>query len=386
VVLAVAAASLSCKGEPDPPGWVVRDSAGVQVVESSSPQWGDVSPWTVDTVPVVDLAASGSGSPHDFMSVRDVRRLTDGRLVVLDEGLDEIRAFGPDGEFVTSLGREGDGPGEFRRPQRILPFRGDSIVVWDFWLLRITVLGPQLELGRVESARDAGVRLSRDLFWSGDSTFIGTEYRIDPDDQLLGHYRRPMQISRVSFESGRRDSLAMLAGFEGYSFERGDARPPFAKSSVAALRGTHVVAGDADAMEFRIHDSSGALRQIVRVPEYDLSIPPGQRARELEALLQPGAPPVLRSVRDQMAVPDKRPAYSTLRVDALGYLWASRYRAVGSFDGGEVWEVFSPEGAWMGSVGTPPRFEVFDIGSDYLTGVFRDDLDIEHPQVLSLSR
>lgn len=34
----------------------------------------------------------------------------------------------------------------------------------------------------------------------------------------------------------------------------------------------------------------------------------------------------------------------------------------------------------------PDRFTVFEIGRDYLLGVRRDDLDVEHVQLLRLDR
>lgn len=43
----------------------------------------------------------------------------DGNLYVLDAQLMEIKVFSPDGELTGTLGREGDGPGEFRGAQQI---------------------------------------------------------------------------------------------------------------------------------------------------------------------------------------------------------------------------------------------------------------------------
>ena len=39
-----------------------------------------------------------------------------GNVYLLDSQLNEIKVFTPDGEYLRSLGREGEGPGEFRRP------------------------------------------------------------------------------------------------------------------------------------------------------------------------------------------------------------------------------------------------------------------------------
>ena len=53
------------------------DSAGIRIVESYRPLWGDSSHWQVDAEPVLDLAESGTGDPHNFYSVRGMKRLSD---------------------------------------------------------------------------------------------------------------------------------------------------------------------------------------------------------------------------------------------------------------------------------------------------------------------
>lgn len=42
--------------------------------------------------------------------------LGDGRLAVLDNQLNQIRLYGEDGRLIRTMGREGEGPGEFNRP------------------------------------------------------------------------------------------------------------------------------------------------------------------------------------------------------------------------------------------------------------------------------
>jgi len=43
----------------------------------------------------------------------------DGYAYVVDQQLGRISLFAPDGTFVRTIGRQGDGPGEFRRPYRV---------------------------------------------------------------------------------------------------------------------------------------------------------------------------------------------------------------------------------------------------------------------------
>ena len=53
----------------------------------------------------------------------------DGRVHVLDGQLSTIHTFGPDGEHLTTLNREGEGPGECRRPSDICMLGADRFAL-----------------------------------------------------------------------------------------------------------------------------------------------------------------------------------------------------------------------------------------------------------------
>lgn len=47
-------------------------------------------------------------------------------------------------------------------------------------------------------------------------------------------------------------------------------------------------------------------------------------------------------------------------------------------DDSQRWAVFGADGAYLGTLDVPARFEVHEIGEDALLGVWRDDADVEH--------
>ncbi len=94
-----------------PAAFAQRDSAGIAIIESVRPAWGDSAHWQVHPEPVVDLAESGTAAAHDFYRVLDVRRFSDGSLVVANRGSNEIRKFSADGSFIGSAGRRRPGAG-----------------------------------------------------------------------------------------------------------------------------------------------------------------------------------------------------------------------------------------------------------------------------------
>jgi hypothetical protein len=71
-----------------------------------------------------------------------------GRFYAQTSGLAAIAVFGRQGEFLALLGRRGQGPGEFERTLPPLVGRGDSIIVFDQRLRRVTVFAPDFSYVR----------------------------------------------------------------------------------------------------------------------------------------------------------------------------------------------------------------------------------------------
>jgi hypothetical protein len=279
----------------------------------------------------------------------------------------------------------GEGPGEFQRIETLSRMPGDSIAVSDYWLQRVTILGPNGTVERLFSVRDAGDRV-RQLRSIGDSGFVGLSYSHSSIPNQPGHYRMPYRVIRLGREGTPLGTLAVIGGFEGFQYSTGDAAVPFGKDGHLAARGTELVIGSADALEFDRFEGGGRHARRIRVPGFDLTLSPSEVDLALRAMLPDGLPPEIRAVVESMEIPETRPAYSDLQIDSEGCVWAAGYSPRGAPPGPVEWQVFAENGEWLGLVRTPPRFSAFDIGSDYVLGVLRDDLDVEHVQLLRLDR
>ncbi|MFQ5680090.1 MAG: hypothetical protein ACE5HP_11605 [Gemmatimonadota bacterium] len=366
-------------------GPVVRDSAGVEIVENLDLRWNAEEGWSVDPVPELDLATSGRGAPHEFDRVTDATRLRDGTVAVADYTSREVRLFSASGEFLRRVGREGEGPGDFQRLRSVDRYRGDSVVVYDHSLSRVTVLSPEWEAARFISLREIADRVP-ELYPVTDSTFVSFVFSYSSIRDVLGYYRIPVAVVRLSAIGTVLDTLAVVPGWDGFSVPRGDLRPLFSRSAHMDVGRGQFVIGTADRMEYQQFSADGALVRIVRVPEYDLSLSSSDVERERQALMPEDLPAVIRVAVERMPPPTSRPAYSDLLLDSEGYVWAAVYHALFELDLPTEWQVFDPQGVWLGAVQFPSRFDAFQIGRDYVLGRLRDDLDVEHVQVLRLHR
>lgn len=108
---------------------------------------GDTTAGTTDSIvtltatPVLDLAL-GTDDSVVIGRLSHATRLTDGRVVVLDGDAMSLVFLDSTGGELKRAGRAGAGPGEFENPAWVAPCDGDSLFVWDASLGRIAVFDP----------------------------------------------------------------------------------------------------------------------------------------------------------------------------------------------------------------------------------------------------
>lgn len=364
---------------------VERDSAGVTIVESATPRWTSAQRWVIDTVPLLDLATSGAGVAHEFSDVVDAVRREDGSIVVADAGSSQVRAFNARGDLQWTLGRAGEGPAEFSRLSNLTRYLGDSIVAFDYWLGRLTVISDAGAFGRDAHAVKPGPGVER-LVHLGDTTFAAQLSAYAEMANNAGLFRIPAHIVMLSAVGAILDTLTTIPGIETYLLPRGDMQPLFRRAGHMTARDGRIYTGSAEAFEYRVHSKDGRLERIVRLPGFDLSVTADEVQREREAMLGADPHPLLRDLVEQLPNPVTRPAYDQLVVDATGAVWASGSRARADTTGPTTWQLFDADGGWLGSAVLPRRLRVFEIGVDHILAVQPDSLDVEHVQLLRLTR
>ncbi len=89
------------------------------------------SVWSrAELVETTSIGTLEGDDPYVFSQIRSVAA-TDDRIYVLDTLRMTVRVFDADGAHVMDIGREGDGPGEFRRPWTLGIVDGERLFVRD---------------------------------------------------------------------------------------------------------------------------------------------------------------------------------------------------------------------------------------------------------------
>ncbi len=126
-------------GSPSRAASITVDSDGVHVVRSDDLGF-DREPDAVLSEPIFRVGWDESGLLFERIQGG---RLRDGDLLVGDTGPARIYRLGLDGVLIDSIGREGQGPGEFGGISGIALLPADSILVEDRTNARTSVLDPE---------------------------------------------------------------------------------------------------------------------------------------------------------------------------------------------------------------------------------------------------
>lgn len=185
----------------------------------------EVSPIVAQQAPTVTLAlpkqptgdfrlterltiGSMDGEHDAFGRIMDVAIDGRGRILIADDLQHAVLVFDHEGQFLRSLGRQGDGPGEFQAPWRIAVDPQDSIFVWDTQLARMSIFSPTLAF--VRSFAISPAWLVNSMKFLPDGSLLVTAYGA-ADGLTLRTLRR--QGGAVT-AFGPKASAEGLAGFE----------------------------------------------------------------------------------------------------------------------------------------------------------------------------
>lgn len=327
---------------------------GIQVVHNTVPTlWHDSTSWHF--VEITRIAPGDSGAATlvnpGFSAVVDPA----GRTYVADDGPARIKVFDSTGRYVRAIGRDGEGPGEYRAP--FLAMHGNYLIVHDPQLRRVTVFdtagsvttsfastccvwGPQSL-----AVDDSGQVWTRTLLAPNDGNAV-VFVRFDITGRVLDTLRlaqtEPPAYWVVSrdVEGGHSTSSYKIPGgadeLVGVTPQGGVVRSWSSRYVVVVEDGR----GDTT-LVFDRSWTPVPVQQEERV----------QRFSSITKMLEPqlGAAIISRDfhLRD---IPTERPPMRELAMDPAGRTWV---RTASADTSASSYDVFSARGIWQGTVRAP---------------------------------
>lgn len=350
-----------------------RDSAGIEIVQ--------VVPEAPRTRIVLSerprMEAGGwSGDPEtELYGVTGAARLPNGRVVIANAGTRELKLFGPDGRLLETMGREGEGPGEFQGIDWITLHSGDSIIAYDRRQNRIQVFDADLELGRVEV-----LQTPDDLGFAGlaavgafrDGTLLARGPELVqryPREPLFGH------LFLFGPDGVLVDSLGPVREAREI-WMSGEPWPPFARKVAFVPRERSFFAAASDANELRRYGRDGRLELIVRTGREPRKV----TEKDIETALE--ARPS-RGIGEPWIAPHL-PFWSEFLVDDGGAVWLRAHPRPGETE--VAWEIIDLPAGTVGEMRAPLDLHPLHIGPDFMLVLRSDTLGVERVGLFDLLR
>jgi hypothetical protein len=394
-LLLASSVTAACGGAADgAPALTVRDSMGVEIIESAGPHWAEEAGWTVSAEPALSIGVMDGPEELQFSQIPTTFFLPDGRIVVANaRHPPELRVFGADGAHRVSMGGAGGGPGEFTAVWWSL-LMGDTIVAFDSGSPRLTFFSPDGDLfGSTPVRIPASTSLASIpwVIWTrlADGSLLISENQIFPPD-ARGRGRATFALMRTTTDGATPDTLLLIPGVE-YAEGAGGrpAAPPYGLRWAFSAVGDRLLVGAGDELRIDVHDLQGRLVRSVRAAHDRRPVTEASLAAMLEDRLERARTPEQRGQIQASFPPapaaERMPAHgSRILLDPLDHLWVEAYHAPG--DPAREWHVFDPEGRYLGVISVPRDLVVMDVSADGVLGVWTDELDVPSVRRYTLTR
>lgn len=394
VLLAAACTGASQSASEGP---LVRDSAGVRIVENGVATW--TTPWHVAADPTISIGSVAGDSDRELFQVTGALRLADGRIVIANGGTYELRFYDASGGYAGSVGERGSGPGEFLSLEWISRFGPDSLVALDIRNQRVSYFDDRGRFGHVVRLQStAEIPFPRALGFFADGSLLATRALFvlgaSPPTRVE---RAVQQLFRYTADGQTVETLGSFPGTERVIVETGRTTPAdqpealrlarrFGRATAYAAAAMRFYVADNDTYEIDVYGIDGRLTHIIRrqhqpVPVTDAD----ERALEDSVLANETDPIMLRAWANRPPSPASFPAYAPdIHIDPELNLWVREYGRPG--DRHWTYAVFAEDGVLLGTVTLPPGLAILDIGTDYILGFRRDEFDVEYVELYELRK
>ncbi len=393
-------ATSGCAGDASRPTAEIVDSAGTRIVTY------DLSNVTVPTYRILsdhdlEIGEQDGAPEYTFSRIADLAVAKNGHIVVSDGVAQELRVYDASGEFRRTIGRRGDGPGEFATAPIIAGLAGDTIFAFDSRSNRVTSflttgdLVAETTLRAGDSGRpqfvirlDDGTYLSRSIWVDPGATEASYEMRLELDSIVIEHVEPAgtlMDTLRVIADRTRARSVEISA--EGL-FRTLAMATPYAARAVMGSDGLRLIVGHSDAFQLEWIGPSTEVETVLRVLGVQhLATAEEVRARQETAIREAVGdreidPRVWRANIEYL--PEQLPAFGDVVVGDLGDVWV----ALTEYDLSEGldWLVFTSTGELRGTVHTPPEFRLREVRNDFIVGFVLDELDVPYVRRYQLAQ
>lgn len=352
------------------PRVTTTDSAGVAIVTIGTDP-ASLPAWHLDPIPHVTIRAAGD---LEFGRLTRAVWMEDGTIAALDDRPEAVHLFDSTGLWLRSLGRRGDGPGEFRFASTLSAL-GDSLYLYSRTQGRLSVY--HVADGFARSVAFGDWRLAPGGVWAvGPDRLrtIRTQFDTLPPSGPPPHLIA-MNTTVLSADASGRPLGPEFQYPARPEIEYGDLGGIlyFQPQPVLDASGRVVVWGPGDTHSLTIFDSTLTPVRTIRwmIPPEPLrrSEVDSTRAFLREAwrtgISEEYAERAIALVFDDRFIPAVRPALGRVLVDDMDRIWIERFPMIIEPEiEPSPWLVLDPEGVPLGRIVIPPGQRLITVRGD----------------------
>jgi hypothetical protein len=360
---------------------------------------------TAQLVPEVSIGVFDGPEEYIFGQVGSLAMGSDGTIYVMDRHVPALRVYNADGSYRTTFGREGEGPGEYKRPDGGLNVLSDGrVVLKDPANARIQVFSPEgeaIDTWRIRGNFNTSRRMIVD---QEDRSYV--LILLDPEASVTDWRMGLVQVNpdgtcgdTLSIPDTPWEEPTIVATHED---DEGNTSMtvnsvPFGSSENATLspRGYFIHGIRTEYAITLLRDDRPALR--IEKDHTPVKVTGGEREEE-EAW-------AIRNMRytepnwrwNGAPIPDVKPPFCRFSGGEDGTVWVwvhqpAKRREDPSYDPADpdaipdewrepvLFDVFDEEGSYLGAVRAPDGFSRYPepiFTRDWVLAVVRDDLDVQ---------
>jgi hypothetical protein len=196
--------------------WKGKEVSKDGVLQVMNPPEPAEAPVTVELTERWRLGGDSEDEDEFFGVIQEIATDADGNVYLLDGQLHQVMIYSSNGEFIRSIGREGEGPGEFRRPSDMVLLPGGNIGVMQQMPGKIVMLTPEGDPADnfpFPGSDEGGTQMFFGCAASNDQVIVGVNEFAQDDSgfriifQLVGANAKGERVATY-FESEREQNMA----------------------------------------------------------------------------------------------------------------------------------------------------------------------------------
>ena len=339
----------------------------------SASERGNAPPTILSLTEVFRIGDEAAGDSVLLGSVRGMAVDSGERLFVTDSGFEGIRVYSFAGALIGTIGREGEGPGEFARTPSVRVGPGDSLYAWDSYAGQLSVFAPRdhsfvsrLAVGLSETDRlypgDFLAATSRGFLFHFSSFFT------PGSDKPSSDYDR---VKLVDWNGTvTEESVASLPTNKGLAIATGNSVSAY---GLPYSTGPHFAVGSDERLYYGSDDAIRISRMALRGTDQGEFTVPTEPVRvtgaEREQTITEAPDDFRELLRERL--PAVKPAFSRLLPDDTGRLWIEL--TPGEGEETRTWLVVDDAGTEIARASVPEVVRLRVIRGNRAYGVMIDE-------------